>query len=61
MMKKEKGFALVLTLLVLVALSTMSISMLGIIQTNSANSVRSHQVNTVAQAAEFGIDSGRLG
>ena len=60
MMKKEKGFALVLALLVLVALSTMSIAMLGIIQTNSANSVRSHQVNTVAQTAEFGIDSGRL-
>ena len=59
-MKKEKGFALLLTFFVLIALSTMSIAMLGIIQTSSVNVARSHQVNSVIQAAEYGIDTGRL-
>ena len=59
-MKKEKGFALLLTFFVLIALSTMSIAMLGIIQTSSVNVARSHQVNSVVQAAEYGIDTGRL-
>jgi len=59
-MKKEKGFALLLTFFVLIALSTMSVAMLSIIQTSSVNVARSHQVNTVIQAAEYGIDTGRL-
>ena len=59
-MKKEKGFALLLTFFVLIALSTMSIAMLAIIQTSSVNVARSHQVNSVIQAAEYGIDTGRL-
>ena len=59
-MKKEKGFALLLTFFLLIALSTMSIAMLGIIQTSSVNVARSHQVNSVVQAAEYGIDTGRL-
>ena len=59
-MKKEKGFALLLTFFVLIALSTMSVAMLSIIQTSSVNVARSHQVNSVIQAAEYGIDTGRL-
>ena len=56
----KKGFVLALTLLVLLAISSFSVAMMGVIQQNSKGSVRSHQVNTVNQAAEFGLDSGRL-
>ena len=34
--------------------------MMGIIELNSKNAVRSHQVNTVQQAAEYGLESGRM-
>jgi len=56
----EKGFVLALTMVVLLSLATFSIAMMGILQKNSDNRVRANQVNTVSQAAEFGVESGRL-
>jgi|TARA_B100000530_G_C15927951_1_gene475715 Tfp pilus assembly protein PilX len=58
--RKKKGFVLALTLFVILAISSFSVAMMGIIQKNSQNSIRSHQINTVNQAAEFGLESGRL-
>ena len=58
--QKKRGFVLALTLFVILAISSFSVAMMGIIQKNSQNSVRSHQINTVNQAAEFGLESGRL-
>jgi len=60
MIKKDKGVALLLTLFVLMALSTMSVAMLSIIQTSAKNSVRIHQSIATQQAAEFGIEDGKL-
>ena len=60
MIKKDKGVALLLTLFVLIALSTMSVAMLSIIQTSAKNSVRIHQSIATQQAAEFGIEDGKL-
>ena len=59
-LQKKRGFVLALTLFVILAISSFSVAMMGIIQKNSQNSVRSHQINTVNQAAEFGLESGRL-
>ena len=59
-MFKKKGFALVMSLVVLMALTTMSIAMLGVMRGQSINSVRSHQNVTAIHAAEFSIESGRL-
>ena len=58
--KNKRGFVLALTMLVLLAISSFSVAMLAITQLNSANSVKSHQINTVQQAAEYGLESGRL-
>ena len=60
MIKKDKGVALLLTLFVLIALSTMSVAMLSIIQTSAKNSVRIHRSIATQQAAEFGIEDGKL-
>lgn len=60
MKSKNRGFVLALTLLVLMAISSFSVAMMGIMQKNSKNSVKSHQVNTVNQASEYGLESGRL-
>jgi Tfp pilus assembly protein PilX len=58
--KKEKGFILALTMMVLLALSSFSIAMLAVVQTSSDNRVRAHQSTLINQAAEFGLESGRL-
>ena len=58
--RNKRGFVLALTMLVLLAISSFSVAMLAITQLNSANSVKSHQVHTVQQAAEYGLESGRL-
>ena len=58
--KNKRGFVLALTMLVLLAISSFSVAMLAITQLNSASSVKSHQINTVQQAAEYGLESGRL-
>ena len=58
--KRNKGFALVLSLVVLVAITTMSVAMMGLIMSQSKNSVRSHQNATAIHSAEFAIESGRL-
>ena len=57
---KKKGFALVMTLVVLMALTTLSVAMMGVIRAQSVNSVRSHQNVTVVHVAEYGIEAGRL-
>ena len=54
--KNKRGFVLALTMLVLLAISSFSVAMLAITQLNSANSVKSHQINTVQQAAEYGLE-----
>lgn len=59
-MKKEKGFVLALTMIVLLALATFSVAMMGILEKNADTRVRASQVNTVNQAAEFAVESGRL-
>ena len=58
--KKNNGFVLGLTLIVILAISSFSVAMMGIIEINSKNAIRSHQVNTVQQAAEYGLESGRM-
>ena len=58
--KKDKGVALLLTMFILIALSSMSIAMLSIIQTSSKNTVRAHRSVVTYQAAEFGIETGRV-
>ena len=60
MIKKEKGIALLLTLMILIALSTMSIAMLSIIQTSAINTARSHLSVITYQAAEAGIEEARI-
>ena len=55
-MKKEKGFVLALTMIVLLALATFSVAMMGILEKNADTRVRASQVNTVNQAAEFAVD-----
>ena len=60
MIKKDKGVALLLTLFILIALSTMSIAMMSIIQTSAKNSARVHQSIATQKAAEFGIEDGRF-
>ena len=59
-LKKRKGFVLALTIMVLLAISSFSIAMMALTQKNSKNAVGSHQLNTIVQAAEFGLESGRL-
>ena len=59
-LKRNKGFVLGLTLIVILAISSFSVAMMGIIEINSKNAIRSHQVNTVQQAAEYGLESGRM-
>ena len=56
----NRGFVLALTLIVIFAISSFSVAMMGIIELNSKNAVRSHQVNTVQQAADYGLESGRM-
>ena len=58
--KKEKGIALLLTLMIIIALSTMSIAMLSIIQTSAINTARSHLSVITHQAAEAGIEEARI-
>ena len=58
--KKKNGFVLPLTLVVLLALTSFSVAMLQVIQSGALKAVKSHQVNTISQAAEFGLESGRL-
>ena len=60
LIKKEKGIALLLTWIVLIALSTMSIAMLSIIQTSAKNTARSHLSVITYQAAEAGIEEARI-
>ena len=59
-LRKRKGFVLALTIMVLLAISSFSIAMMALTQKNSKNAVGSHQLNTIVQAAEFGLESGRL-
>lgn len=56
----HKGFAMVMALVLLVALSSMSVAMLGLIQKNSKTTVSSGENTTVIHAAEFGVEAGRL-
>ncbi len=60
LIKKEKGIALLLTLMIIIALSTMSIAMLSIIQTSAINTARSHLSVITYQAAEAGIEEARI-
>ena len=60
LIKKEKGIALILTIVVLIALSTMSIALLSIIQTSAKNTARSHRSMVANQAAEYGIEAARV-
>ena len=60
LIKKEKGIALILTIVVLIALSTMSIALLSIIQTSAKNTARSHRTMVANQAAEYGIEAARI-
>ena len=60
LIKKEKGIALLLTLMIIIALSTMSIAMLSIIQTSAKNTARSHLSVITYQAAEAGIEEARI-
>jgi hypothetical protein len=60
MIKKEKGIALMLTMLILFALATLSVALLSISQTSSINTARSHRSIVTFQAAEFGIEDGKL-
>ena len=60
MIKKEKGIALMLTMLVLFALATLSVALLSISRTSSINTARSHKSIVTFQAAEFGIEDGKL-
>ena len=60
LIKKEKGIALLLTIVVLIALSTMSIALLSIIQTSAKNTARSHRSMVANQAAEYGIEAARV-
>jgi len=60
LIKKEKGIALLLTIVVLIALSTMSIALLSIIQTSAKNTARSHRSMVANQAAEYGIEAARI-
>ena len=59
-LKKEKGFVLALTVLILLALATFSVAMMGILQNNSKNRGAAHKANLVKQAAEYGLERGRL-
>ena len=56
----NKGFVLPLVLVVLLALTSFSVAMLAVIKSGALKAVKSHQVNTVSQAAEFGLEAGRL-
>lgn len=58
--KRKRGFALVMTLVVLMALTTMSVAMMGVIRAQSVNSVRSHVNITVTHVAEYGIEAGKM-
>ena len=49
-----------LVLVVLLALTSFSVAMLAVIKSGALKAVKSHQVNTVSQAAEFGLEAGRL-
>ena len=60
LIKKEKGIALLLTIVVLIALSTMSIALLSVIQTSAKNTARSHRSMVANQAAEYGIEAARI-
>tara|TARA_B100002003_G_C14130757_1_gene543877 strand:+ start:742 stop:1527 length:786 start_codon:yes stop_codon:yes gene_type:complete len=60
MIKKEKGIALMLTMLVLFALATLSVALLSINRTSSINTARSHRSIVTFQVAEFGIEDGKL-
>ena len=50
--KKKNGFVLPLTLVVLLALTSFSVAMLQVIQSGALKAVKSHQVNTISQAAD---------
>ena len=56
----SKGFVLPFVLVVLLALTSFSVAMLEVIKSGALKTVKSHQVNTVSQAAEFGLEAGRL-
>ena len=58
--KKSNGYVLALTMLIIFALSSFSIAMLQIVRTNANNIVKNQQINSVQQAAEYGLESGRL-
>ena len=58
--KKSNGYVLALTMLIIFALSSFSIAMLQIVRTNAKNIVKNQQINSVQQAAEYGLESGRL-
>ena len=60
MIKKEKGIALMLTMLVLFALATLSVALLSISRTSSINTARSHISIVTFQVAEFGIEDGKI-
>ena len=59
-MKKNKGIALLLTLVVMIALGVMSLGLQSIIVTSSKNNARSHILNVTYRAAEYGLENGRI-
>ena len=59
-MKKNKGIALLLTLVIMIALGVMSLGLQSIIVTSSKNNARSHILNVTYRAAEYGLENGRI-
>lgn len=58
--ESKKGFAMVMALVLLVAMASMSVAMLGLIEKSSKTTVSSSQNTTVIHAAEFAVEAGRL-
>ena len=56
-MKKNKGIALLLTLVIMIALGVMSLGLQSIIVTSSKNNARSNILNVNYLAAEYGQEN----
>ena len=59
-MKKDKGIALLLTLVIMIALAVMSVGLQSIIVASSKNNARSHILNVTYRVAEYGLENGRI-
>ena len=59
-MKKNKGIALLLTLVIMIALAVMSLGLQSIIVASSKNNARSHILNVTYRVAEYGLENGRI-